>query len=63
MDWTYAVDKGGLWHVRKGTYMFFSVMEVEVREYLHINTTQKKTEEVKESVINAITTIEDMLFH
>ena len=63
VDWTDAVDRGGLWHVREGTYMFFSAMEVEVREYLHINMTQKDTEAVKESVIDAIATSEDVLFH
>ena len=35
-DWVNEVDRGGLWHVREGTYMLFSAMEEEVREHFQM---------------------------
>ena len=35
-DWISEVDRGGLWHVREGTYMLLSAMEEEVREHFHM---------------------------
>ena len=35
-DWVNEVDRGGLWHVREGTYMLFCAMEEEVREHFQM---------------------------
>ena len=62
-DWIDAVDRGGLWHVREGTFMLFCAMEEVVREYLHVNNVSGMTEEFKVTVVSAMTESEDVLFH
>ena len=62
-DWIDAVDRGGLWHVREGTYMLFCAMEEVVREYLHVNNVSGMTDEFKVTVVSAMTESEDVLFH
>ena len=62
-NWIEAVDRGGLWHVREGTYMLFCAMEEVVREYLHANNVSCMTEEFKATVVSAVTESEDVLLH
>ena len=62
-DWIDAVDRGGLWHVREGTYMLFSAMEEEVRSHFHINKVQEMTKGYKETIISAIMDNDNVLFH
>jgi len=33
-EWTQKVDRGGLWHVKKTTYLLFVATEEEVRKCL-----------------------------
>ena len=35
-DWVDVVDRGGLLHMKEGTYMLFYAMEEEVREHFHL---------------------------
>ena len=35
-DWVGVVDRGGLLHIKEGTYMLFYAMEEEVREHFHL---------------------------
>ena len=62
-DWIDAVDRGGLWCVREGTYMLFSAMEEEVRSHFHTNKVQEMTKGYKETIISAIMDNDDVLFH
>ena len=62
-DWLEAMDRGGLVHVREGTYMLFCAMEEVVREYLHANKVAHMTEGFKTTVVKAIMESEEVLFH
>ena len=35
-DWVDVVDRGGLLHIKEGTYMLFYAVEEEVREHFHL---------------------------
>ena len=62
-DWIDAVDRGGLWHVRERTYMLLCGMEEVLREYLHVNNVGGMIEELRVTVVSAMTESEDVLFH
>ena len=62
-DWVNEVDRGGLWHVREGTYMLFSAMEEEVREHFQMSYVRDMKEDCKEKITAAVKDNDDVLFH
>ena len=62
-DWVDVVDRGGLLHVKEGTYMLFVAMEEEVREHFRIDKTTAMVEGNREQVENAVMENDDILFH
>ena len=61
-DWVNEVDRGGLRHVREGTYMLFSAMEEEVREHFQMGYVRDMKEDCKEKITAAVKD-DDVLFH
>ena len=62
-DWVDVVDRGGLLHVKEGTYMLFCAMEEEVREHFRIDKATAMVEGNREQVENAVMENDDVLFH
>jgi len=61
-DWVAVVDRGGLVHVKEGTYMLFCAMEEEVRENFQMAKLNKMTEGYKERMEGAVIDNDDVLF-
>lgn len=59
--WIKEVDRGGLWHVKEGTFMLFQAMEEEVRE--HFRMRKAMHEGYKSTVVKAISENEDVAFY
>ena len=62
-DWVNEVDRGGLWHVREGTYMLFSAMEEEVREHFQMGFVRDMKDGCKERITTAVKSNDEVLFH
>ena len=60
-DWVDVVDRGGLVHVKEGTYMFFCAME-EVREHFQVGKAINMKEGNREHVEDAVMDNEEVLF-
>ena len=61
--WIDAIDRGGLWHVKEGTYMLFSAMEEEIRCHFHASKVQEMTEGCKGAITHSVLANDDVLFH
>ena len=61
--WVNEVDRGGLWHVREGTYMLFAAMEEEVREHFRFGALEDSKERCREQLTTAVTRSDEVLFH
>ena len=61
-DWVDVVDRGGLLHVKEGTYMLFVAMEEEVREHFRMDKATIMVEGNREHVENAVMDNDDVLF-
>ncbi len=62
-DWLNAVDRGGLLHVKDGVYDFFRAVEMKLREYLRVQDARRMTHGIKEQLLTALVTDEDVLFY
>ena len=62
-DWVDVVDRGGLLHVRKGTYMLFCAMEEEVREHFRMGKMAEITDGIRELVETAKWTMMKSFFN
>ena len=61
--WVNEVDRGGLWHVREGTYMLFVAMEEEVREHFRFGALEDSKERCRERLTTALSSNDEVLFH
>ena len=61
-DWVDVVDRGGLLHVKEGTYMLFCVTEEEAREHFRIDKATIMVEGNREQVENAVMDNDDGFF-
>ena len=61
--WVNEVDRGGLWHVREGTYMLFVAMEEEVREHFRFGALEDSKERCRERLTTALSSNDEILFH
>ena len=61
-DWVDVVDRGGLLHVKEGTYMLFIAMEEEIREHFQMDKATIMVEANREQVENAVMDNDDVLF-
>ena len=61
-DWLDVVDRGGLLHVKEGTYMLFCAMEEEVREHFRMENVTNMTEGNREQVEGAVMDNDEVLF-
>lgn len=63
-EWTNAIDRGGLWHIKDNTYTLFYLMEEEIRLHLNTKSLSAKTlnEGTREKNFDAILENEDLLF-
>ena len=61
--WVNEVDRGGLWHVREGTYMLFASMEEEVREHVRFGALKDSKERCRERITTAVSSNDEVLFH
>ena len=61
-DWVDVVDRGGLLHVKEGTYMLFCAMEEEVREHFRMENVTNVTEGNREQVEGAVMDNDEVLF-
>ena len=48
------VDRGGSWHVKKGTFMLFQTMEEEVREHFQMGKVSTMGAGYRATVVNKI---------
>ena len=55
--WVNEVDRGGLWHVREGTYMLFVA---EVREHFRFGASKERC---RERLTTALSSNDEVLFH
>ena len=62
VDWVDVVDRGGLLHVKEGTYMLFCAMEKEVREHFRMDSITNMTEGNREQIESAIMDNDEVLF-
>ena len=62
VDWVDVVDRGGLLHVKEGTYMLFCAMEEEVREHFRMDKETTMVEGKREQVENAVMDNDNVLF-
>ena len=63
VEWIQLVDRGGLLHVREGTYMLICAMEEVVWEHLHANKVHSMTEGYKTAVVSTVKQNEEVQFH
>ena len=57
------IDKGGLCHVKDGTFYLFNTMEEEVREHFCLSRVHQMVEGYKDGVISYIIENEEVPFH
>ena len=61
--WINEVDRGGLWHVKEGTFMLFQAMEEKVREHFRIGKVSTTGEGYRATVVKKIINNEDVAFY
>ena len=61
-DWIRAIDRGGLWHVKEGTYMLFYAMEEEVGHF-RVARVQEMGNGYSNKVVKSILSSDDVQFH
>ena len=62
-EWIEMIDRGGLYHVKDGTFYLFNAMEKEVREHFRLSKVHQMGEGHKDSVISSIIENEEVQFH
>lgn len=61
--WINEVDRGGLWHVKEGTFMLFQAMKEEVKEHFRIGKVLTMDEGYRATVVKKIINNEDVTFY
>ena len=61
--WIMEVDRGGLWHVKEGTFMLFQAMEEEVREHFRMGKVSTIGAGYRATVVNKIIDNGDVEFY
>ena len=61
-DWVDVVDRGGLLHIKEGTYMLFYAMEEEVREYFRLQKISQLVEGSREPIEECVLENKEVLF-
>ena len=61
-DWVDVVDRGGLLHIKEGTYMFFYAVEEEVREHFHLRKISQLAEGSREHIEECVLENDEVLF-
>ena len=61
-EWMEIIDRGGLCHVKNGTFYLFNAMEEEVREHFRLSRVHQMSEGYKDRVISAIIENEEVQF-
>ena len=63
-DWVDVVDRGGLLHIKEGTYMYmlFYAMEEEVREHFHLRKISQLAEGSREHIEECVLENYEVLF-
>ena len=62
-EWIEMIDRGGLCHVKDGTFYLFNAMEEEMREHFRLSRVHQMGEGYKDSVISSIIENEEVQFH
>ena len=62
VDWVDVVDRGGLLHIKEGTYMLFYAMEEEVREHFHLSKISQLAESSREHIEECVLENDEVLF-
>ena len=62
-DWVKAVDRGGLVHVSKNTFLLFQRMETIIRSMYNCETMEAITEGVKQRLYDTVVADDDVNFY
>jgi len=57
------VDRGGLWHIKSGTFLLFCAIEEELRSFLKVSALKELSAGMKKAIVAAITGSDDVAFY
>ena len=61
-EWTNAIYRGGLWHIKDNTYTIFYLIEEEIRSHFKAQAAKTLKTDTKQNILNAIFCNEDISF-
>lgn len=62
-EWTTLVDRGGLWHVKPGTFHLFCAIEEELRSYFKVSGVKEISDGARDTIVRAICSSDDVAFY
>jgi len=62
-QWTLAIDRGGLWHIKQTTFSLFIAIEEEVRECLKMLLGSTPIARRKEEIVKRVISSDDVHFY
>ena len=62
-EWVRAVDRGGLWHIKSGTFFLFCAKAEELRSYLKVSRVKEISDGAKMGIVGAIISNADVAFY
>ena len=65
VEWVTIIDRGGLWHIKPGTYLLFCAIEEEFCSYLNdiVSGMREISNEVRDAIVSAIIKSDDVAFY
>ena len=62
-EWVRAVDGGGLWQIKSGTFFLFCAIAEELRSYLKVSRVKEISDGAKMEIVGAIISNDDGAFY
>ena len=62
-EWVRAVDRGGLWHIKSGTFFLFCAKAEELHSYLKVSRVKEISDGAKMEIVGAIISNDDVAFY
>ena len=62
-EWVRAVDRGGLWHIKSGTFFLFCAIAEELHSYLKVSRVKEISDGAKMEIMGAIISNDDVAFY